>query len=177
MSTGALIIVALRLLIPLSIFRSPLWGALASLLIDAFDVVLIEVLGLGGFDDRYHTLDKLLDTYYLSFLWVVSFRWANEYARWISVVLFPFRVVGVVLFELTNHRVMLFIFPNLFENWWLYCAATARFAPAMEPRSATSSAAILTALLIPKMAQEYLLHYAEAQPWDWIKRHILRGRV
>jgi hypothetical protein len=27
-------------------------------------------------------------------------------------------------------------------------------------------------LLVPKMAQEYLLHFAEAQPWDWFKRLV-----
>ena len=177
MSAGALLIVALRLTVPLSIFRYPLWGAVASLLIDAFDVVLIELMGLGGFDDNYHTLDKLLDTYYLSFLWAVSFGWTNEFAKWISVALFPYRVIGVLLFEITNERVMLFIFPNIFENWWLYCAATARYAPRIEPKSWGSSAIVLAILLIPKMAQEYLLHYAEAQPWDWIKRNLLGSKV
>jgi hypothetical protein len=32
-------------------------------------------------------------------------------------------------------------------------------------------------LLIPKMGQEYVLHYAEVKPWDWIKREILRGKL
>jgi len=27
-------------------------------------------------------------------------------------------------------------------------------------------------LYIPKLAQEYLLHVAQAQPWDWIKRTL-----
>ncbi len=27
----------------------------------------------------------------------------------------------------------------------------------------------LVILYIPKLGQEYLLHVAEAQPWDWIK--------
>jgi hypothetical protein len=30
-------------------------------------------------------------------------------------------------------------------------------------------------LLVPKMAQEYLLHYAEAEPWDWIKKNVLQA--
>jgi hypothetical protein len=29
------------------------------------------------------------------------------------------------------------------------------------------------ALLAPKLAQEYLLHVAEAEPWDWTKEHLL----
>jgi hypothetical protein len=31
----------------------------------------------------------------------------------------------------------------------------------------------MVALLIPKMAQEYMLHYLEVQPWDWTKHRIL----
>ena len=29
------------------------------------------------------------------------------------------------------------------------------------------------AYVIPKLGQEWLLHYEEAKPWDWIKRHLL----
>jgi hypothetical protein len=176
-TTGALIIIAIRLVVPLSIFRWPLAGGIASMLVDAFDVVLIELIGLGGFNDSYHTTDKLLDTWYLSIEWLVAWRWENPFAKWIAVALFPYRVIGVVLFELTEERIMLFIFPNLFENWWLYCLISARYFQRIEPRTWFSSSVALVALLIPKMAQEYLLHYQEAQPWDWIKRNILRDAL
>ncbi len=79
-----------------------------------------------------------------------------------------------IVFELTHARVLLFIFPNLFENSWVYCVVVARFWPRLYPRSVRAVAVPLVLLLIPKMAQEYLPHYAEAQPWDWTKRHILR---
>ena len=42
---------------PLAIFRWPLAGGLAAMLVDALDVVLIEVVGLGGFSN-YAALDK-----------------------------------------------------------------------------------------------------------------------
>ncbi len=177
MTAGALIVLALRLAIPLSIPRWPVAGGIASMMIDALDVVLITLMDLGGFDGHYHSLDKLLDTYYLSIEWFVALRWENPWARWISAVLLPYRIVGVVLFEFTGHRIMLFIFPNLFENWWLYCAIAIGHLPRMAPRSAASAALILLLLLVPKMGQEYLLHFAEAQPWDWTKRHILRGAI
>lgn len=61
----------------------------------------------------------------------------------------------------------------MFENWWLYCVAIARFAPQWTPRSWATMLAPACALLAPKLAQEYLLHYMEAQPWDWIKRNVL----
>jgi hypothetical protein len=49
----------------------------------------------------------------------------------------------------------------------------ARFFPSIYPRSLLTTAVPVILLLIPKMAQEYLLHYREAQPWDWIKHNIL----
>ena len=63
---GELIIILVRLVVPLSIFRWPLAGGVASMLLDALDVVLIEMIGLGGFSN-YASLDKALDMYYLSF--------------------------------------------------------------------------------------------------------------
>ena len=134
MSTGALLIVALRLVVPLAIPRWPLVGGLASMLVDALDVVLIEVIDLGGFGDSYHTTDKLLDSWYLAIEFLVALHWENAWARWPAVLLFPYRLIGVALFELTGQRVVLFIFPNLFENWWLYAVAVTRFAPQWAPR-------------------------------------------
>jgi hypothetical protein len=173
LTIGFLVIIAIRLIVPLSIFRYPLAGGIASMVVDALDVVIIELIGLGGFEGHYHTTDKLLDTYYLAIEWVVAFRWESPWARWPALVLFPYRIIGVVLFEVTGQRVMLFIFPNMFENWWLYCVFVARFIPSIYPRSFKATVIPLALLLIPKMAQEYLLHYREAQPWDWIKRNIL----
>jgi hypothetical protein len=37
-----------------------------------------------------------------------------------------------------------------------------------------SLAVLLTVLLIPKMAQEYMLHYQEVKPWGWIKDNVLQ---
>jgi hypothetical protein len=167
----------MRLIVPLLIFKRPLIGGLAAAIADTIDVVLISIMNVGGFGDYYHTTDKLLDTYYLSFELIVALRWQNAYARWICAVLFPYRMLGVLLFELTGQRVMLFVFPNLFENWWLYCAFTLTHAPRYAPQSLRASAIALVLLLIPKMGQEYMLHYAEAKPWDWIKRTVLRGNV
>lgn len=172
MNTGELIIIILRLVVPLSIFRYPLAGGIAAMLLDGLDVVLIELIPGGSFGDHYHTLDKLLDTYYLTIELLVALRWKNPYAKWPAVALFAYRLIGVILFELTERRLMLFIFPNLFENWWLYVVIVARFFPRLVPRSALTVAVPLLILLIPKMAQEYLLHFAEAKPWNWMKEQM-----
>ena len=66
------IVIVLRLIVPVSIFRWPLAGGVASMVLDGLDVVLVDVLanllGRGaGFGDTYQTMDKSLDIYYLSF--------------------------------------------------------------------------------------------------------------
>jgi hypothetical protein len=173
MSAGEAIVIALRILIPLSILRYPLAGGIAAMVIDALDVVLISVMHLGGFGDHYAELDKALDSYYLTLELIVAFRWESPYARVPAIALYVYRMIGVVVFELTHARVTLFIFPNLFENWWLYVVIVARFFPSLYPKSLKSMLIPMIILLIPKMAQEYLLHYQEAQPWDWTKEHLL----
>lgn len=173
MSAGEAIVIALRIAIPLLILRYPLAGGIAAMLIDALDVVLISLMHLGGFGNHYSELDKGLDSYYLTLELIVAFRWVSPYARYPTIFLYVYRMIGVVIFELTHARVTLFIFPNLFENWWLYVVFVARFFPGIYPRSVKSTAIPLVILLIPKMGQEYLLHYQEAQPWDWTKKHLL----
>ena len=174
MSTGELIVIALRLVIPLMILRFPLAGGIVAMVLDALDVVLIELIGLGGFGGHYPELDKALDSYYLTLELIVALGWSNAWARIPAVVLYVYRGIGVIAFESTHLRVMLFIFPNLFENWWLYVVIVARFFPRLYPRSARTVLVPLLILLVPKMVQEYLLHYAEVQPWDWIKHHVLQ---
>ena len=168
---GQLIIVLIRLVVPVSIFRWPLAGGLASMLFDALDVVLIEMIGVGGFSN-YTALDKGLDMYYLSFELIVSLRW-EALAKWTSVALYVWRAVGFVAFEATQARVLLLIFPNLFENFYIFYLLLRRFAPryALTPGRLGT---FLVLLLLPKLGQEYLLHFREEQPWDWIKTHVLR---
>jgi hypothetical protein len=173
MSEGALIVIGLRLLIPLIILRWPLVGGVAAMLLDAVDVILIELIGLGGFGDHYSQIDKALDTWYLTLELIVAFRWASPYARIPAVVLYVYRGIGVIAFESTQTRALLLVCPNLFENWWLYCVVVAQFFPRIYPRSMKTLVIPIVALLIPKLGQEYLLHYMEAEPWDWMKHHIL----
>ena len=171
MNAGELIIIALRLVVPLAIVRYPLAGGIAAVLLDGADVILIELIPGGSFGGHYHFLDKVLDSYYLGIELIVALRWKNPYTRWPAVALFIYRAIGVVLFELTRRRNMLFVFPNLFENWWLYVVIVEQFWPRLVPHSVKSTAIPL--LLIPKMGQEYLLHSAEAQPWNWFKHNVL----
>ena len=48
MTAETLIIVAIRLLVPVTILRWPLLGGVLSLIADALDIVLATLLDLGG---------------------------------------------------------------------------------------------------------------------------------
>jgi hypothetical protein len=168
-TTGQLFVIAMRLVIPLLILKRPLVGGVIAMLLDALDVVIVEVFGEGGMGPHYHNIDKVLDLYYLALELWVALSWIERIPRLTAIGLFAYRVVGVIAFELTQIRATLFIFPNLFEHWFLFYLARNRFFPNLKLNSWKQTAIWLVVLYIPKLAQEYLLHVAEAQPWDWIK--------
>ena len=172
-SGGELVVIAIRLALPLLILRYWLVGAVIAMVIDMLDVVMIELIGLGGFRDHYAETDKLLDSYYYVLELIVALGWASPWTRIPSVLLFVYRLIGAVIFEFTGAHIWLFIFPNLFENWWLYVVVVMKWFPSIVPSGWKNTLIPLFLLLIPKMAQEYLLHFAEAHPWNWTKEHVL----
>lgn len=165
-------VILLRLIIPLLIFRHPLLGGVVSVLIDAVDANIVRLMG-GTFPD-YQQLDKCLDTYYLFFELVVSLGWDHRLAKQTSVILFLYRAVGVVLFEITNTRVFLFLFPNLFEYFFLFfLLLKRRYFDSNKVNSWPRVVLILALLYILKFPQEYLLHYKQVSPWSWFATEVL----
>lgn len=175
MTTAIIIVLALRLLVPLTIFRWRITGAIASMLVDAIDVVI--VFGLAtllheptDFGDGYQRFDKWLDMYYLTFEVGISLTWPNKLARITSVALFLFRFTGIAAFELTGeqYRLLIFYFPNLFENFFLYYIIVSRFWPNLVPQKLSQLLLVLTLLYIPKFGQEWVLHYQQFHPVQWM---------
>jgi hypothetical protein len=159
--TTSLVIVTIRLLVPLSIFRWPFWGAVASIVADALDIVIVTLLERhAGFPDvwSYHEFDKYLDTYYLAIEAIVAQRWPGL-PRTIASVLFIDRLIGVILFELTGIRVFLFVFPALLDFFFLFYTFARQYVPAYDltPRRLFLWCGVL---LVPKLVQEYVIHYA-----------------
>lgn len=169
---GVFVVIALRLLAPLTILRWPLFGGLFCMILDALDVVILDILHTGGFNN-YHSTDKYLDMVYLTVELYVSLKWKNKLARNTSIFLFVYRGIGFILFELTQIRVLLFIFQNLFENFYLFYLGYLKIMRKDPVKSIKSLVIILIVCLIPKIPQEYMLHYVQAQPWGWIKMNIL----
>ncbi|WP_410510039.1 hypothetical protein RSJ42_07940 [Methanosarcina hadiensis] len=161
-------VVMARFFIPFSIPKYPLPGIIASLLLDAVDQTIFQVftnLPLEG----YQGYDKALDIYYLAITYLSTMRnWSNFFAFEISRFLFYYRLVGVALFELTEIRALLLIFPNTFEYFFIfYEAVRVKWNPGL----LTKEKLVLTAALIwivVKLPHEYWIHIAKMDTTDWI---------
>ncbi len=180
LTVAAIVVLALRILVPLTILRWRITGAISSMLLDAIDVIIVDILATAfgekpGLGSHYQTYDKWLDMYYLSVEAFVSIRFTNVLARNTSLALYIFRLVGIIAFAATGeqYRKLIFFFPNLFENFFLYCIISQRFAPKLMPKSIKSLAVILVILYIPKLAQEWALHFQQITPWNWFRETVL----
>lgn len=169
MTTGQIFVIVLRVIVPLLILKRPLTGGIIAMLLDAFDVVIVELFGPGGMGPHYHNIDKVLDLWYLGLEAWVALSWTERLPRITAIVLFVYRVIGVIIFEISGWRPTLFIFPNLFEHWFLFYLIRNHFFPQIRLDSWKRILGWLMFLYIPKIGQEYLLHVAQAQPWGWIK--------
>lgn len=137
----------------LPVLRWPFAGALVALLTDFGDLFLMD--WLGGISD-YQRFDKVCDLAYMGTFAIVALRW-QRLERNVALTLLALRLTGDVLFELTGAREMLFLFPNVFEFWFIFVAARDRFRPSARigPRV---TAVALAGLLLMKETQEWFLH-------------------
>lgn len=168
---GPLVATIVRLIVPLFILRWPLGGLIASVVADTLDVVIIAAFRSGMFDD-YTSTDKLLDTYMLVFAAIVAWRWQNRIARFTGIALFVYRVVGVAILQLTDARWVLFVFPSVFDFFYVYHLVTTRWFPAMEVNGYRKLAYVLLILTGMKLVQEFILHIVEFRPLCWLNWHV-----
>ena len=147
------VFVAFRLASALPTLRWPFAGALIALVADFADLFLMDVIG--GITD-YQRLDKLCDLGYIATFLVVAARWSG-FERVVAFVLFGYRMIGEVAFEITGQRALLLLFPNVFEFWFVAVATRRHYRAdrALTPRQASLA---LLILLVAKEAQEYFLH-------------------
>jgi len=157
---GLVVVFGLRFLIPLTILRWPLWGGLASLVTDALDTNIVKLFGVEI--PNYTIVDKYLDTYYLFIELVVSLYWVNKWARNTSIVLYAWRLIGILAFQFTQKEYWLFIAPNLFENFFLFYVILRSFGKETSGKIWLNSKKrlilVLFLLWLPKIPQELILH-------------------
>ena len=173
------LVVAARLLVPLLIPRFPL-VIIAALVLDGIDNgVLAQFTDVDlSADGPYQSWDKALDIYYLAIAYLATMRnWSSDAAFRISQFLFYYRLVGVMLFELLDSRLMLLIFPNTFEYFFIVVEVIRlRFDPSrVSARFWLITAAALWVFV--KLPQEYWIHIAQRDMTDTIVENPIVGVV
>lgn len=168
------VVVASRILVPLGIPRYPLPAILVALVIDGLDQTIFSTftsLDLSG----YQSYDKALDIYYLSIGYLSTMRnWTSRPAFKIARFLFYYRLVGVALFETTDERLILFIFPNTFEYFFdFYEGVRVRWNPRRMSKALLIGATAFIWIVI-KLPQEWWIHVAQLDMTDTIKK-VLGG--
>ncbi len=163
-----------RFLLPLAIPRYPLPAVVACMLLDAADYQIfnfftdLPIESLEG----YQGYDKALDIYYLGIAYISTLRnWTNPFAFKLDRFLFFYRLVGVALFELTQLRAVLLIFPNTFEYFFIAIEA---FRMRQDPMKLTKRLLIIIAAFIwiyIKLPQELWIHIIQPNYPDLIKNN------
>lgn len=152
-----------RVIGSLFVLRWPFWGAILAVVVDLFDLLLLNLFvefgGWSGFAE-YQTFDKWIDQVYIGAFVVVAWRDFAPIPKRIAVALYAIRLIGFILFEAgIAPREALFAFPNLLEFWFIAVAFTMRFRPTFE-WTANRTAVALVILLAAKLVQEWALHIA-----------------
>lgn len=168
------VVVGARLLIPLLVFRFPLPTILAALVIDAADQTIFQQLTDLNLDN-YQSYDKALDIYYLSLAYLSTLRnWANPFHANVMTFLWYYRLVGVLVFELTHERWILLVFPNTFEYVFI-CYEVVRVAWNPAVHISHRGMIYLTAFIwiFVKLPQEWWIHVAQNDFTDFMKEDVL----
>src|SRR6478735_1977985 len=123
------VVVGSRFLLPLLIPRYPLTAVIGCLLLDGVDQTIFQAFGYDP--PGYQSYDKAMDVYYLAIAYLATMRnWASLPAYDVGRFLYFYRLVGVVVFELSQVRAMLLVFPNTFEYFFIaYETVRTRWRP------------------------------------------------
>lgn len=165
------IVVAIRLLVPLTILRWNLAGSVLAILADNFDVVILDMLGVKDFSP-YNRVDKFLDTYMYLIQGYTVWYWRNKFAKKMGLFLLAYRFIGVILYEATEWRSLLFIFPNLFIFYYMYYLIYKKIRKKEPFTTFKGALPILVVLLAVKLFQEYMLHVAQFPIYGWLTQNV-----
>jgi hypothetical protein len=168
-----LVVVGARFFVPLLILRYPLPAIIAALVIDAADQTIFDLytdLDL----TNYQSYDKALDIYYLTIAYLSTFRnWSDPFAARVAQVLWYYRLIGVVAFELTEVRALLLVFPNTFEYFFIaYEVVRISWNPKrLSHRHVIGMAAFIWIFI--KLPQEWWIHIAKLDFTDFMREDVL----
>jgi hypothetical protein len=171
------LVVGARFIVPLFIPRFPLPAILLAMIIDAADQTIFQKFTNIPLDS-YQNYDKALDIYYLAIAYLSTFKnWKNIYGFRVSRFLFYYRMIGDALFQITDIRALLFIFPNTFEYFFdFYEGVATRYDPKRLTKKFLIGAAAFIWIFI-KLPQEWWIHIAQLDTTDFIKTKFFHVSV
>lgn len=147
-------VISLRIVVPLFMWVNPFVVAIIAELLDAPDYVLIMNAKLGN-HEKYQKIDKALDFYYLSILFIFSIIWGNV----LLIGLFIFRLIGFLIFAVTQKRVIFVLFPNVFEWVFNVYSYAYTYDISLVETFDNNLLYILIPIIILKMGVELYIHY------------------
>ena len=156
MSLEEIIVITVRLIGAIPVLFFPFFGSIFAILVDLSDLFIIGNLDLGGVRN-YQKTDKILDISYMITFLIISLRWSKTEKN-ISIILFLFRLTGMVLYELSGSRIILFSFPNIFE-FWVVGVSFYKFIYKNKSLKLKTISIILILASILKLLQEWILHW------------------
>ena len=156
MSLEEIIVITVRLLGSIPVLYFPFFGSIFAILVDLSDLFIIGNLDLGGVRN-YQKLDKILDISYMFTFLIISLRWA-KIEKNISIFLFLFRLAGMIFYEISGSRIILFSFPNIFE-FWIVGVSFYKFIYRNKELTLKNISVILFLAIILKLLQEWILHW------------------
>ena len=156
MTLEEIIVVSVRLLGSLPVLKYAFLGSVFAVLIDLSDLFIIGNLDLGGVRN-YQEFDKVLDLVYMGTFLLVSLRWERK-EKLISIFLFAYRLIGLILFEFTGERYLLLLFPNVFE-FWVIGITFLKFRKKHKIIPDSSLIKVFLGSFILKLIQEWILHW------------------
>ncbi|MCH7625450.1 MAG: hypothetical protein IIC83_05965 [Chloroflexi bacterium] len=166
-------VVAVRFFVPFAIPWYPLPGVLVALVADGIDQTIFQQYTNIPLDN-YQGYDKALDIYYLTITYMSTYRtWTNLFGFQLDRFFFHYRLVGVTLFEITQFRPLMMIFPNTFEYFFIfYEIVRLKWDPRRLGKRHIIAAGVLLWILI-KLPQEFIIHIAQVDTTDWFSARIL----
>lgn len=161
-------VVAGRFLLPLLILRHPLPAIIGCLVLDGIDQSIFQWFGYDP--PGYQSYDKAMDVFYLAIAYIATLRnWTSMWAFQVAWFLYFYRLIGVVLFEFTQLRALLLVFPNTFEYFFIaYEAIRTRWrVVGRDYRFWVGLSAVIW--IFVKLPQEYWIHVAKMDLTDTLR--------
>ena len=160
-----LIFSLIRISAALLIFKWPLPGILLSALLDGYDWDFLHTSKDFSYD-FYQTWDKVMDMIYLTIAAVTVNRWKDILSKNIAIFFYFLRASGVLLFFIFNIKPLLFFFPNVFENFFIWSLIFLKISGRqIISKSKAVWLFIVFSIAAPKIFHEYVMHIKNIQLW------------